>query len=225
MINISDIKYYFFIFLSLLINIIISIVFCKRNGKLKTKSVLKCTIVETIGIIVGAKILDIISNYDVYLYYINNKIFLKMITNGYAFLGGMCGATFGILIYSRFAKEDFKELGNILIPNLLLIYSISKIGCFFTDCCRGVSINGYVLPIQLIEVAIYFAIYILVIQNKNTKISLSCIIFGFLRFLIEFLREDTSTSYISFSQVLALDIFIIGAVYYCYEKLHKTNKI
>ena len=66
------------------------------------------------------------------------------------------------------------------MPNLVLIYSISKIGCFFSGCCKGVLLsNGKNLPIQLIESIINFVIYIIIIKNyKNFKNSyqLMCIV-------------------------------------------------
>ena len=206
-------KYLIFIFLSLLLNIVISIISNIKNNKLKVESVLKCSILETMGIILGAKILDIVVNGDIYLYKINNKLFLEILTSGYAFLGGIFGAVLSIAIYSIITNEDFEELCNILVPNLLLVYAISKIGCFFAGCCIGIYIRTYLLPIQLIESVIYSTIYILVILRKKEfyeKISLICLLFGFARFFVEFFRENTGYMYLSISQVISISIFTIG---------------
>ena len=60
-------KYLLFIAISLLLNVIIAVIIGIKNKKIQVKTILKCCILETIGIIIGAKLLDIIINYDVYL--------------------------------------------------------------------------------------------------------------------------------------------------------------
>ena len=220
-------KYLFFISLSLLLNIIVAVIMSLKNSKIKVKTILKCSILETIGIIIGAKLLDIITNYDVYLYYINNELYFKALTNGYSFLGGIFGAVFCIFIYSLVSREKVEELCEIFIPNLLLVYSTSKLGCFFNGCCAGISINGYVLPIQLIETFVYLSIYLFVILKSKSiysKIYLSCILFGISRFFLEFFREKTSYMYLSISQVLSIFIVIIGISIY-YYKVTNFDKI
>ncbi len=211
-------KYLLFIFLSLLLNVIIAIAMSIKNGKIQVKTILKCSILETICIIIGAKFLDIIINYDVYLHYINNKFYFEILTNGYSFIGGIFGAAFCIFIYSIVSKEKIEELCEIFIPNLILVYAVSKIGCFFNGCCIGITINEYVLPIQLIETFVYLLMYLFVIfKSKSTysKIYLSCILFGIFRFFLEFFREKTGYMYLSISQVLSLFIVVIGIGIYC----------
>lgn len=227
MFKIHHSKYLFFIVLSLLLNIFASIILGIKNRRLKIRIIFKCALLETIGVILGAKILDIIVNYDIYMYYTNNNMFLKILTSGYAFLGGIFGAVLSVAIYSITSNEDFKELCNIFIPNLFLVYSISKLGCFSAGCCRGISIGEYILPIQLIESLIYISLYLFVILRKdkgNNEIYLSCLLFGFSRFFVEFFRENTGYMYLSISQVLSIVIFIIGIRFYCFEHMKKLNK-
>ena len=220
-------NYLFFIVLSLVLNILVSIIMGVKNRRLKIRIIFKYAILESIGIVLGAKILDIIVNYDIYMYYTNNNMFLKILTSGYAFLGGIFGAILSVAIYSIIVDEDFKELCDIFIPNLFLVYSISKLGCFSAGCCRGISIGEYILPIQLIESIIYICIYLFVSFRKdrgNNKIYLSCLLFGFSRFLVEFFRENTGYMYLSISQVLTIVIFIIGIRLYYFEYMKKLNK-
>lgn len=205
--------YLFFAILALVLNIIVSIILCIKSHELQVKTIFECSIIETIGVIIGAKILDVVINYDIYLYYLSNNSFYKVLTSGYTFLGGIFGAIFCIFIYSIFSKKDFEKLCNVLVPNLLLIYSISKIGCYCVGCCSGVAINGYILPIQLIETLIYFGIYIFIILRANSyysKIYLTLILLGISRFLIGFLRNNTECLYLSISQVLSVFMVIIG---------------
>ena len=167
-----------FIEISLLVNIIVSLLIGLKEKDLDKKDILKCSIFETIGIIVGAKLLDIVINYDVYLYYIKLGKILTMISSGYIFLGGAIGGFLAVFIYSTISKKSLYKLCNIFIPNLILIYSIAKISCFINGCCRGITINGYILPIQIIESLIYLIIYLYIIKRKNStysKLYLSCI--------------------------------------------------
>ena len=206
-------KYILFGILSLLINAAVSILLSKKNNNIKTGTVIKCLIIENIGLILGAKTLDLIMNYERYAYLINNQMYINILDSGYTFLGAIFGAIISLAIYANATNEDIKQIFNIFIPNLLLIYAIAKIGCFYTGCCQGISISGYILPIQLIETCIYLTIYIIVMREHEwncKKISSLCIVFGSCRFVIEFFRENTTHMYISISQVLSIIIFIYG---------------
>ncbi len=222
-------KYLFFIFLSFVFNIILATHVAKTSynekNKLQVREIIQCGIIETVGIILGAKIIDIIMNYDVYLNYINNNMFFNILTSGYTFIFGAFGGFISILVYSFISKKDLKMLCNIFIPNLLIIYSVSKIGCYLNGCCGGITIMNYTVPIQLIESITYFAIYLFILLRKNSaysKIYLSCILFGFFRFVLEFLRVSNSYMWLSISQVLSIFIFIVGIVI-CH--LERTNRI
>lgn len=206
-------KYLLCIFTALLLNIVISAIIGIKRYKIKLKTILTCVIIETIGIILGAKLLDIIINYDVYLN-INKEGIISRLTSGYIFIGGALGAILFISIYSIIVQKDLEELCRVLIPNLLLVYSISKLGCFFAGCCSGISINGHTLPIQLIEVIAYFLIYIYIMKTKkHDKIFLTCIVFGITRFLVEFLREPTSNMPITITQILSIFIIVLTIKY------------
>lgn len=205
-IELKSILYFICIIVALIINIVLSI---KSSKKINKKSILVCTIFETMAIIIGAKILDIVINYNIYVYYFHNNIY-KIITNGYTFFGGICAAIIVIYIYSRITKVYFLELCDIFLPNLMLVYAISKIGCYINGCCTGITLNnGYVIPIQLIETFLYFILYISSVYKKD-KTKYICIWFGIIRFFVEFLRKTDYALYLSISQILAIFVFIIG---------------
>ncbi len=111
------------------------------------------------------------------------------------------------------------------MPNLVLIYSISKIGCFFSGCCKGVLLsNGKNLPIQLIESIINFVIYIIIIKNyknfKNSyqKIGFTCMFFTFFKFILEFFRYSNLYEILSISQLMCIVVFIFGIAFMIYGK-------
>ena len=208
-------KYLLFCLLSLLINIIVCIKM--SNNRINKKTVIRCLIIENIGIIVGSKLLDIISNYGVYVDLIYRNDYYGIIINGFSYLGGMFGAFIGLIIYSIITREDLKEICNVFIPNLLLIYAIAKIGCYFNGCCYGKQLGSRIIPIQLIESLVYFICYLIIIKEKNItnkKIILFCLLFGITRFSLEFLREKNSIGLLSLPQIMCLFLIIVGIFVY-----------
>ncbi len=208
-------KYLLFCLLSLLINIIVCIKM--SNNRINKKTVIRCLIIENIGIIVGSKLLDIISNYGVYVDLIYRNDYYGIIINGFSYLGGMFGAFIGLIICSINTREDLKEICNVFIPNLLLIYAIAKIGCYFNGCCYGKQLGSRIIPIQLIESLVYFICYLIIIKEKNLtnkKIILFCLLFGITRFSLEFLSEKNSIGLLSLPQIMCLFLIIVGIFVY-----------
>ena len=181
------------------------------DKKMKTKSIYLLYVYEIIGIVIGAKLIDIATNFDIYLYYLKNNDYYRMLLN--TFLGGIIGVIFSVYIYSKIYNENFNDISEIIFPNLLLIYALLKIGCFFNGCCYGIKFDNINIPIQIIEVIIYLCLYICInlIKDRNKKLYLLCILFGLIRFCIELFRAERE--YIpNISQVFALIIFEIGIV-------------
>ena len=85
--------------------------------------------------------------------------------------GGLIGVVLAALIYEKIDPHKGIIIKYTAI-SLPLIYSFTKIGCFFTGCCYGVPYNGPfhviypqvlnkpLFPIQLLEVITFFIIFI-----------------------------------------------------------------
>lgn len=208
--------YLFFTSLSLISNIVFCICYGFREGKIARKHIVCCGILETISIVFGAKLLDMVTNWEWYMECIQEAEWLPMLTAGYTFFGGIIGAILGVLIYAGVSKTDAIELANLFLPNLLLVYAIAKIGCYCNGCCKGIILGGYRLPIQLIEVGIYLLLFLLLRFRKMEplqRLAWAGILFGALRFLLELLRENTGYMPVTLSQVLALCMCFAGIIY------------
>jgi len=208
--------YLFFTSLSLICNFIFSVCYGFRVGKIAKKHIVGCAVVETISIALGAKLLDVAMNWDFYAECVQNGEWVRMLTVGYTFIGGVIGAILCVLSYALISKTDAIELANLFLPNLLLVYAIAKIGCFCNGCCRGIMAFGNRLPIQMIEAIIYFFLFIFLRDKKMSvkkRLAWTGVLFGASRFGLEFLRENTGYMPISLSQVLALCICLIGIIY------------
>ncbi|MBQ6991573.1 MAG: prolipoprotein diacylglyceryl transferase [Clostridia bacterium] len=211
--------YCIFIILAFLINIIISILYLKNVRKFQ---ILLICLIEDIGIIVGAKILDIVIYLKEYIFLFNSDIDLleiakKVFMQGYIFYGGFFGAMISLLICSKIFKIKILKLFNILIPNLILFYGIAKIGCYFNECCKGIYIENKRIPIQLIESMICFCIYLYIFLKgkgnnncKNKMVPLSLLFYSLLRFTAEFLRDTESKKilFLTVNQAISLPIIV-----------------
>lgn len=224
LLELSNSGYIIFILLALILNIIISM-FQFRN-KYKIKDIIICLSLENVGIIVGAKIFNIITNIEIY----KTMTIYEMIFRGYSFWGAILGAMTGTLLYAKFAKKSFTDLVQILFPNLILVYSISKIGCFLNGCCGGKILeNGTQIPIQLIETIVFAILYLYIIltkyKNVYQKIFLTTILFSVFKFILEFFRKPVNLMPISISQVISIwAIIIICILYKSLKKEIKNDK-
>ncbi len=222
-INFAGIPVYsIFLILSLLINCVVIFNFAKIQ-KIDKNIVLCSLTTEMIGIITGAKILNMIQIKE------NNSFYYA----GFSSYGGVIGGIIVLVIFSKIYNVSLKKLLNIYIPLLPFMYSISKLGCFFAGCCYGIEYNGLgnvvyssaieaplnikLLPIQLIESIANLAIFIYIIciysKNKNSVkiISDVFVLCGVSKFVLEFFRSSWNNK-ISSTQVISLGFIIIGII-------------
>ncbi len=228
-INFENIPIYsIFMILALIINCIIIF----RFGKIQEldKNIIICSLTyEMIGMITGAKILNILQvKENVGFYYA-----------GFSAYGGVIGAIIFLIIFSKLYKISIKKLSNIYIPILPLLYSISKLGCLFGGCCYGIKYSGVgsiiykfaseaplnvnLFPIQFIEsfINLLIFIYIVTIYKKNKsnlliiqKVFLLC---GISKFILEFLR-DSWNGYLSSTQYISVFFVFVGIFLIYYNK-------
>ncbi len=220
----TNLGYIIFILLALILNIIISTI--QFKSKYKLKEIMICLFIENIGIILGAKIFDIFTNIEIY----KTMSIQEIILNGFSYWGSIFGAITGILIYAKLAKKSYTDLAQILFPNLILIYSISKIGCYLNGCCEGKILeNGIQIPIQLIETVVFAIIYFYIIlrkyKNMYQKIFISSILFCVFKLILEIFRQPVNIMPISISQIISIWAIIILLIWYkMFNKEEENDK-
>ncbi|MCL2532155.1 MAG: prolipoprotein diacylglyceryl transferase [Oscillospiraceae bacterium] len=95
----------------------------------------------TAGMLIGAKLLDII----VFVITRGSQPGFWTVENwltivpgvGFAYGGLILGFVFA-LIYVRKFKVDFWDAADIMIPSILLIHVFGRVGCFYAGCCHGI---------------------------------------------------------------------------------------
>lgn len=143
------------------------------------------------------------------------------------------GGVFGIIIGSFIMFRIFKNamLMKAYFAVLPLIYSISKIGCYFGSCCGGTEYHGplatnyirngeyvyptTIFPVQLLEALCFMLIFIvmLILFNRlscRVHIALNGILCCVAKFSLDFLRDSHNGVVISANQILCLITFALS---------------
>ncbi len=225
--------YGIFLASSLIINCIM--IFVLGNLQKLDKNILLCSLIyEMIGIIVGAKILNLIQIEE-------NKSFYYA---GFSAYGGVIGGILTLYAFARIYNVSIGKLLNIYIPVLPILYSVSKLGCFFSGCCYGIVYSGIgnvtynyssdapigvsLFPVQLIESIANFIIFLYIMSSykknlENTKTIINVFLLcGICKFCLEFFRNSWSGT-LSSTQVISVLFIVIGLIMLIID-IEKNNK-
>lgn len=121
---------------------------------------------------------------------------------------------FFILFASKVFKWEKSKLITLYIPNMLLFYSILKVGCYINGCCGG----KFIIPIQLIEsffnFIAYLYIYYLFCKNSNNMVIVykSIVLFGVLRLILSIFKLYSHFYSFIIVELLCVFIIILGLI-------------
>lgn len=138
--------------------------------------------------------------------------------------GGLVGTIIWSIVYEKIFKGDGKVIKYTILA-LPLIYSFTKIGCFFVGCCHGFVYDGilavkyphrsddYYFPVQLLEVFTFFIMFLVCNTNKDKKNIpfVTLFLISISKFLVEFLRDTTP---INANQIFSIILFLITFLIY-----------
>lgn len=191
-----------------------------------------------IGAFVGAKLFSIIQQIpeiisDIGLIFTDPVLFfVRYISAGLVFYGGLAGALTGAFIYVRQYKVSFSPCLAAVLPVMPFVHAVGRVGCFMAGCCYGkptaavwgIPGEGGVmrLPVQLFESAVNLVIFA-VLLNATPKFRCDgailagfyFIMYGATRFILGFMRGDTARGFmgpLSTAQVLSIILFAVGIV-------------
>jgi len=160
----------------------------------------------------------------------------NLLTGGSTFMGGLFSALFISVITTSIYKLDYISTLNTFIPFILISHFFGRIGCFLAGCCFGKETNCEIIGVTFPQNSIpfnhyggYFSLHptqlyealgllflFLFIRNKKNKIYPYLILYGLLRFQIEFFRNDNRgeflIGYFSPSQVFSILFILIGSL-------------
>ena len=144
--------------------------------------------------------------------------------------------------FCKLMKIDWVSACEFLAPCAAMVQGISHYGCIFRGCCQGypyahgiwnpaLDINTF--PTQPIEacVAVAVVIYVLIRQKRlnyapdGLTYPIMLMLFGYSRFLLEFLRDNDKIFFgISNLAIHALIMGLVGTAVYVTVKNRKDRK-
>jgi len=161
---------------------------------------------------------------------------LRSLREGFVFYGGFLGAVLATILFARKRRLPLWKLADLLAPCLALGHALGRVGCFFNGCCYGsacrwpwaVSFPGNHLthgkpvhPTQLYEAIgnlLLFAVLSAFSRRKRFDGQVwwwYVLVYGAMRFAIEFVRGDYTTYYFgifTIAHLIAGVMMLVAAV-------------
>ncbi len=183
-----------------------------------------------LGAFLGAKLLYLVVSFQEIDWdnFFNFEYFNELMLGGFVFYGGLIGAIIAIFLAGKLHHIDAGGYINDYIYMIPLIHGFGRIGCFMAGCCYGIAYSGFghvifpegsyapsgisLFPVQLLEAVLLFIIFILLLYIRRTvrfqyMVEAYLLLYGVVRFFLEFLRNDEIRGYLwllSTSQWLSL---------------------
>lgn len=203
-----------------------------------------------IGAAIGGKLFFIIFYWQDFA----ASVGLDKIRYGFVFLGGFVGACVaGVYILRRMNIPLFRA-ADFFVQAVPLGHAIGKIGCFLAGCCYGKISHVHALsvkftdphclvpqhlhgvglyPVQLIESAISFCLFLVLYKLSNMKHKAGTILaaymigFGIIRFTAEFFRGEDEIYILGITQnqITALALVAIAIIFILWrDKIYARPK-
>lgn len=156
-------------------------------------------------------------------------------TGGYSLFGVFFFTPLFLFSISWIMKLKYLDLMDLLMPGILLELAFYRIGCTCAGCCYGIDVewgisNGiqdHLFPVQPLESVLDIGVFITVLLmflkgtlRRGEPFYLIYCSYGFIRFVLEFLRQRTNVvGILSVSHFFALAVMIFGLVMLIYSKV------
>ncbi len=196
------------------------------------KSIIISLLVNVFAIL-GAKVLHILENLQEI---IDNGLTLS----GFSFYGTVFLLPLALLPFGKVFRMKTSDFLDFCTPAVAVELAVYRVGCFLGGCCYGVPASwGFAMhfdpdtlrvPVQLIEIVFNLMIFVfLLIFNKKSKYKgllypLFMIAYGFIRFILEFIRVSPKNILgFSLGQVFSIISIVIGIIV-SYKIINKEEK-
>lgn len=157
---------------------------------------------------------------------------------GLSSYGGAFGILVSAIMFEKMTNSN-KEFIKSAVLSLPLIYSISKLACFFAGCCYGIPYSGIfsviypyklnfsVFPIQLAETISFFIVFVVCLLFRKNKynVGITIVLSAFTKFLLDFLRYDHLSKFITINQIISIGFIAVTIILYTVKNnINKSNK-
>lgn len=232
-------------YLGIIIAALTGALICKKRN-IERFDLVGSAIYAFIGALLGSKLLFLAVSLKTIIE--NHIPFEAVLKGGFVFYGGLIGGILGLIIYVKQFKmslPDFLDVYSVCLP---LGHTFGRIGCFFGGCCYGIEhkspisviytesagntpLHTPLLPIQLIESAVLFIFFFIMLslflKNRRGYLPIFYLImYSIARFILEFFRGDKergSLLGISTSQIISIVIVFLLTVYFVNQRKKKKR--
>ncbi len=219
--------YYLFILIGAAFSVIIGFYIAKRNGLHKKAAgifVFTGLITGVLGAMLMARIQAFVMNLAGFDFTASNmRIF-----------GGLLFIPIFLMLPVKYLGGDYDTVVDGMAPGLFLLLGFAKLGCASNGCCFGIPfspgvyshhIDTEVFPVQLLEAVLCFILSVIMFfvvlnkkRRKGTAYPWALILYGVVRFFVEFLRycpENERTLFLGFNfwQLFSVISVITGIIW------------
>ena len=207
----------------------------RRDGG-EPETIIDLALPVVIGILIGARALFIIVEYE---YYLRNPVEIIMLwKGGLVFYGGLMGGALAFIITARVKKLELWHLADTVAPGVALGHALGRLGCFFAGSCYGRptdvpwaviysdpnSLARDIIGVPVHPTQLYSAAFLTLLSAilvfigsrsafRGQVIATYGILYGIFRFFIEFFRGDprgtVSLADITFSTSQAVSLLLV----------------
>ncbi|MCK4994474.1 MAG: prolipoprotein diacylglyceryl transferase [Candidatus Omnitrophica bacterium] len=178
--------------------------------------------------LIGGRLFYVLINPEIY--FKNPLEIIKINKGGLVFHGSLLGAIITALVFVKKSKQPLFETLDIIFVFLPLAHALGRVGCFLNGCCAGKptqSFLGVIFPGHSLRVhptQLYSAFFLLIIflilyfleKKKHFAgeiVSLYLIIYGVMRFAIEYLRDNPKVlGDLTMFQCISIVLILLGGV-------------
>jgi len=210
----------------------------KKIVKNLTKDAVEDFIIYLIfGTIIGGRVLDFVF-YNPSIIWTNPLEILYIWHGGMSFHGGLIGAVIGTFLFTKKHKVEFYDIADIIVLPLSFFLFLGRIANFINGelwgtvtnvpwCVNFPGVEGCRHPSQIYEAIKNLAIFGFLMFFRKRKLKKGVmfwtfvLLYGTLRFLTNFFRDDTRWFGLSMGQYLSLAMFIVAIVFLYRINRHK----
>lgn len=146
--------------------------------------------------------------------------------------GGVFFMPLTYLLGARVFKRPLKEVTDIFTPAMIVTLLCARVNCILAGCCQGLLIpgaGGIRFPTRETEIVFYLILLILLCpkvwrkQTNGKAYPIYMMAYGTFRFLVEFFRDQNTTSLLHLSHLWAVVSFCIGVS--IYAEINQTKNL
>jgi phosphatidylglycerol---prolipoprotein diacylglyceryl transferase len=126
------------LYLSLVVGWVLSLRLAEKDG-LDPRTMKVCVAVTAIAALVGARLLFVITNPDVFRHVLD---VFNFATGGLVAYGGFLGGLIGSIVFCRYARVPFLVWADCAVPTLCTGLALTRMGCLLAGCDFGARFDG-----------------------------------------------------------------------------------